>query len=177
MRAFRTGSPVGYAWGAAVLLGAAATAWAQARNPLLRAEDRLAMALISALTFGPIGLYGILAAAIPQVTVESDRVIVRYWYFARRCILIRRIRRITWSYQYLCLFLDRIDGRRAWVELDYLQDDGRRRLLVISYGGKWRHHEMARLVQVLAAAAGLRRSERDSTGLGAATEGEVIWER
>lgn len=174
---YHTGSSRGYLRGAAFVALAIAVTWGHARNPLLRPDDRPLMAGIAALTFGGAGLLLILHAAVPRVTLYRERICVRRGLFEVRCTPLDRIRRITWSYVYSSGFLDRIDGGRAWIELEVLNEHGLRRRLLIEYGGRARHRAMAALVAELVARTGLHWSDGVGPDQPPPHEGEIYWER
>ena len=175
-RAWPLGSPVGYVQGAVLLLVAAGFAYALMVSTHLRPDDRFILAIVAVLTIGPFGIVAILRPAVRCVLLERDRVCIREWTFERRCVALDRIRRVTWSYQYVSHFLDRIDRGRAWVELEIVSETGRRAHVVIDYGGRARHEQISEFLRELALRAHLRRTENASTWA-SSTEGEVVWER
>jgi len=125
IRAWPLGSPTGYVQGAVLLLVAAGFAYALMVSTHLRPDDRFILAIVAVLTIGPFGIVAILRPAVRRVLLERDRVCIREWTFERRCVAFDRIRRVTWSYQYVSHFLDRIDRGRAWVELEVVSETGR----------------------------------------------------
>jgi len=174
---YRTGTPRDYLRGGVLVALAIGVTYAHARNSYLRPEDRSLMAIIAALTFGGAGLFLLLRAAVPRVTLDCDRVCVRRGLFDVRCAPLDRIRRITWSYVYSSGFLDRIDGGRAWIELEVLDEHSLRRRLLIEYGGRARHRAMAALVAELVTRAGVHWSDGVGPDQPPPHEGEIYWER
>lgn len=174
---YRTGSPWDYLRGAIFVALAAGFAWAHAHNSLLRPEDRSIMAGIAALTFGGTGLALLLRALVPRVVLDRDRICVRRGLFDLRCFPLDRIRRVTWSYAYSSGFLDRIDGKHAWLELEVLDERSLRQRVLIQYGGRARHEAMTALVMEMVTRAGLQWYDGMRPDPPTPHEGEIYWER
>ncbi len=175
---YRTGSPRDYLLGAALLIVAAWFAHHFLHDVKFHRVDRPIMAVISALTFGGIGVFMIMRGGVRALVIGGDRLCVREWTGLSRCFPIDSLRRVTWSYRYAGGLWGRYDQGRAWLELEFADERGATGRAVVDYAGRARHREMEQFTREVAERANLHRDPRGdpvhSTELPSA---EVIWSR
>jgi len=151
VRAYRTGSPLGYLAAALLLVLAVALTFGHLRVDYLRDENRLAMAGLAALTFGAMGVYALLSASMPAVIVSDTQVCLREWFGGRQWVPLASVRGLTWSFRYARPGLLQDTISRAWMEIDYTRKGGGApRHLLVEYAGRGRHDSMVALVRDLA---------------------------
>lgn len=177
-RVYRIGSPRDYLLGIALFALAAWFAYEFVYAEHLRPIDRPIMAVISAITFGGMGIFVILRGGVRALIIGTDRVCIRNVIGLSRCFPLERITRVVWSYRYAGGLWAQYDQGRAWLEFEFRREDGGLGVAVVDYAGRARHADVEQFTGDLVSRAGLSwdaTSHRvDTTDL---PSREIVWER
>ncbi len=124
---YRTGAPTRFVLG---LLLLAATLWlvlVYRGGPNMRPEDHWLFTGAVCIALLPAGVHLLLSAWVSTVILGGERLCVRDWAFARRCIPLEHIRGLKWSYRYGPRIFNKFDQGFASLEIEVVGETGRAR--------------------------------------------------